>query len=142
MFLENRCASAERWYSLLGSLLEDMNSKCIEEDAWSSPRLTRMIPSREWRKEKSQCVSKGRSMLLTLIAPQECIRTSEQMVTWYRKLDPGPEVPKTWQQYNRDPLLTGNFHSLEQRPISTNHVGAEIRASSSFFSFPSNSLRI
>lgn len=25
-FLENRCASAERWYSLSGSLLEEMNS--------------------------------------------------------------------------------------------------------------------
>lgn len=81
-------------------------------------------------------------MLSTLIVPQECSRTSEQMVTWYRKLDPGPEVPKTWQQYNRDPLLTRNFHSLEQRPISTNHVGAEVRASSSFFSFPSKSLRV
>ena len=38
-FLENRCASAERWYSLSGSLLEEMNSKCTKEahHAWSSP---------------------------------------------------------------------------------------------------------
>lgn len=58
-FLENRCASAERWYSLSGSLLEEMNSKCTKEahHTWSSPRLTRVIPCRKWRKEKSQQVN-------------------------------------------------------------------------------------